>query len=161
VTDFESGKVRSLLAYLAVESDRSHRRDELAALLWPDQPNTTALNNLRQALANLRRALHEQEAESPCLTVTRETVRNSWPCCVPVSSIPHRRVNTCRSCAGRWQEALALYRGDFLAVLTNVDSVVLEDWIVLWRERLHELAISAMQHLGEHFLLQGDLHPWN
>jgi DNA-binding SARP family transcriptional activator len=38
VTGFESIKVRALLAYLAAESHRSHRRDRLADLLWPDWP---------------------------------------------------------------------------------------------------------------------------
>ena len=33
VTAFESDKVRALLAYLAVESDRPHRRGTLACLL--------------------------------------------------------------------------------------------------------------------------------
>ena len=33
---FESDKVRALLAYLAVESDRAHSREKLAALLWPE-----------------------------------------------------------------------------------------------------------------------------
>jgi DNA-binding SARP family transcriptional activator len=33
-TSFESNKARALLAYLAVEADRPHRRDVLAALLW-------------------------------------------------------------------------------------------------------------------------------
>ena len=34
ITNFESDRVRSLLAYLAVEADRVHRREALAALLW-------------------------------------------------------------------------------------------------------------------------------
>ena len=38
VTAFESDKVRALLAYLAVESDRPHRRETLACLLWPERP---------------------------------------------------------------------------------------------------------------------------
>jgi DNA-binding SARP family transcriptional activator len=38
VTSFESDKVRALLAYLAVEADRPHRRESLAGLLWPDWP---------------------------------------------------------------------------------------------------------------------------
>ena len=38
VTGFPSDKARSLLAYLAVEADRSHRRETLAGLLWPEFP---------------------------------------------------------------------------------------------------------------------------
>ena len=41
VTGFESDKVRALLAYLALESDRPHRREALAGLLWPERPERT------------------------------------------------------------------------------------------------------------------------
>ena len=51
ITGIESNKVRALLAYLAVEADRPHSRDELIGLLWPEQPDVTARANLRQALA--------------------------------------------------------------------------------------------------------------
>jgi len=50
VTDFKSDKVRALLAYLAVEADRTHRRDALAGLLWPEQSNRDARSNLRYTL---------------------------------------------------------------------------------------------------------------
>jgi DNA-binding SARP family transcriptional activator len=49
VTDFATDKARALLAFLAVEADRPHRREALAGLLWPDQPQRKANQNLRQA----------------------------------------------------------------------------------------------------------------
>ena len=57
VHGFESDKGRALLAYLVVESDRPHRRETVASLLWPDRPDVVARNNLRQALFRLRQVL--------------------------------------------------------------------------------------------------------
>src|SRR5262245_41236455 len=71
VIGFESDKMRPLLAYLIVEADRPHRREALAALLWPDQPDTAARQGLRQALYILRQALGD------ILLVTRQTVQFS------------------------------------------------------------------------------------
>ena len=75
VTAFESNKVRALLAYLAVEADRPHRRDTLAALLWPDWPDRSARTNLRNALANLRKAIRDSDIDPPHLLATRETIQ--------------------------------------------------------------------------------------
>lgn len=49
--------MRALLAYLVVEADRPHRREALAALLWPDQTENAARQSLRQALYILRQTL--------------------------------------------------------------------------------------------------------
>ncbi len=57
VTGFESDKMRALLAYLLIERGRPHRRDALAALLWPEQPDQEARHSLRQTLYVLRRIL--------------------------------------------------------------------------------------------------------
>ena len=57
LTAFESDKVRALLAYLALESGVPHRRDALAALLWPEHAERNARHNLSQALHNLRAVL--------------------------------------------------------------------------------------------------------
>ena len=75
VTDFKSNKVRALLAYLAVEADRPHRREALAGLLWPDWPDRDALSNLRYALASLRRTLGDHTAEPPFLLITPHTIQ--------------------------------------------------------------------------------------
>src|SRR5512132_1627318 len=75
VSAFESDKVRALLAYLAVESDRSHRRETLIGLLWPDSPEEAARHNLRQALFNLRLALGDHTAMPPYLIITRNEIQ--------------------------------------------------------------------------------------
>ena len=72
---FDSNKVRALLAYLAVESDRSHRRESLAALLWPESPARSARTNLRNALANLRKVLRHDDPDQPIILVTRDTLQ--------------------------------------------------------------------------------------
>ena len=75
LTSFDSNKVRALLAYLAVEAERPHRRDSLAALLWPEWPDRAARSNLRHALFNLRQAIGDYHARPPFLQITRETMQ--------------------------------------------------------------------------------------
>src|SRR3954469_8299946 len=80
VTGFTSDKVRALLAYLAVEGRRPHRREALAGLLWPDYPDADALASLRQAIHKLRQALGEggqakQTSLPACLLVNQQTVQ--------------------------------------------------------------------------------------
>ena len=90
VTGFRSDKVRLLLAYLAVEADRAHRRDTLAGLFWPGYAPSSALTSLRTALANLRQVLAPAGTESPVSADYRRhrpaqlapvTARWTWPCC--------------------------------------------------------------------------------
>ena len=75
VTEFKSNKVRALLAYLAVEADRPHRREALAGLLWPERSDRDALSNLRYTLANLRRTLGDPSAATPFLLITHDTIQ--------------------------------------------------------------------------------------
>src|SRR5262249_48375837 len=75
ITGFESDLVRALLAYLAVERDRPHRRESLVALSWPDHPDPIASHRLSQALSNLRRVLRDGAASTPLLLVTSRDVQ--------------------------------------------------------------------------------------
>jgi len=47
----------SLLAYLVSDCQRSHPRERLAALFWPDRPRAKALHSLSTALWHIRRVL--------------------------------------------------------------------------------------------------------
>ena len=60
VSGFKTDKSRALLAYLAVEQARPHRRQALAGLFWPGYLESSARASLRHALANLRQALADE-----------------------------------------------------------------------------------------------------
>jgi DNA-binding SARP family transcriptional activator len=75
VVNFEADKTRALPVYLAVESGRPHRREHLTGLLWSDIPEKRALQNLRQTILYLRKALHEDLSAIPCLIATRDEVQ--------------------------------------------------------------------------------------
>ena len=71
---FATTAARAFLAYLALEANRPHQRELLAALLWPDQPQTAAYTNLRQSLARLRKALPPPD-ELPLLAISARTIQ--------------------------------------------------------------------------------------
>lgn len=52
-----SRPAQSLFAYLILHAGKSHRREKLAGMLWPDSLEETARDNLRHALWRVRKAL--------------------------------------------------------------------------------------------------------
>ncbi len=168
VTTFGYDKVRALLAYLAVEADRPHRRDTLTGLFWPERPERQARQNLSQALLKLRQALGDRQARPPYLLITPQTLQfnRSGDYELDVTAFSslleacrahdHSRLAGCHSCLKRLQRAVALYRGDFLAGFALNDSPAFEEWALLRRERLQQLAVDALHHLVLAYQAQGD-----
>lgn len=167
ITSFESVKVRALLAYLAVEADRPHRREQLAGLLWPEQPDRAALGNLRYALANLRQALGDTSAAlsashtatPPFLLVTRDTIQfnpasDHW---LDVADFG-LRISELQSAIRNLQSAIELYRGRFLDGF-SVDSAAFEEWALLWRERIDRQVLAALQRLAALHEQRGEYEP--
>jgi DNA-binding SARP family transcriptional activator/predicted ATPase len=168
ITRFDSAKVRALLAYLVAESDRPHRREILAALLWPDQPASNARRNLRNALSNLRGAIGDRGRGSesdrdrvpPILLVTRESVQFNCDsdCWVDVRAfqtlVEHQRLGPPDT--DRLAEAVSLYRGTFLEGFFVKGSAAFDDWALLVRDRFHRQASSAFQSLITHYSERGD-----
>ena len=81
--------------------ERSDRAAKLAALLWPEQTERTAFQNLRKALNRLRRAIGDGASSSRLLSVTvprcaltpataaRSTsrrLRSCWPLAAPTGT---------------------------------------------------------------------------
>ncbi|MBN2390577.1 MAG: AAA family ATPase, partial [Anaerolineae bacterium] len=157
---FRSTKARALLAYLAVESERPHRREILAALLWPEEPERVAYNNFRQTLSSLRKAIGDRERiENPVLFVTRETVQFNCAsdCWLDVHAFQqHLADANPGSIPSQLAEAVTLYRGGFLEGFYVKDSAAFEDWTLMVRDRLQRQAATVLQRLVESYEGQGD-----
>jgi len=157
VTGFESDKVRALLAYLAVEAHRPHRRDVLAGLLWPGWPDRAARKNLRNALASLRQAIGDRHATPPFLLITRDTIQfnatsDYWLDVTAFRTLVEADQPTVR----QLEEAAALYRGGFLEGFFLKDSAPFEDWSLFRRERLHRLVMAALHRLAGYHEQHGE-----
>ncbi|MFO7681715.1 MAG: tetratricopeptide repeat protein [Chloroflexota bacterium] len=171
VTDFATDKARALLVYLVVERQQPHRRESLAALLWPDQPEARARQSLRQALSNLRQALGDADAEessSPYLLIDRHEVQFNpqaeiWLDVAEFTVLAdacdrhrHRQAAACLPCLRRLEAMLALYPGDFLAGFSLSGSELFEEWALLKREWLHCRAVEALVQLADFYEQRGD-----
>ena len=162
---FESLKARALLAYLAVESDRPHARDALAALLWPEFAQEAAHNNLRNTLSNIRRAIGDRDASPPYLFINRETVQFNCDSdvCLDVANLIHQASGLqrppVRDAQADVQSRIAAvngYRGPFLEGLSIPDSAAFEEWVSQWRERLERLTLEGLRWLARYYETRED-----
>lgn len=155
LTGFESDKARALLAYLAMEVGRPHRREMLAGLLWPEFSERSARANLRTALANLRRVIGDHEASPPFMLITRQTIQfnsdSNYELDVALFRHLTELAQSNRCDATPLEEAMTLYRGAFLAGFSLPDSPPFEEWLILRREELARQAREVLQTLSELF----------
>lgn len=168
VTAFESDKVRALLIYLAVESHQPHRRETLAGLLWPEQPERSARHNLSQALFNLRCVISDCNSSSTYLLTTRQSLQfntdsdHTLDVAVFTTLLStcekhqHEQMETCKPCIGRLQEAIGLYRGPFLDQFYFEDSSAIEEWVLVKRERLQRYVLGAFPHVVAYYEQRGE-----
>jgi DNA-binding SARP family transcriptional activator len=168
VTEFESISARALLAYLAVERGCGQPRTTLATLLWGPNAGATGLTNLRSCLRRVRSALGDGDSASPLLQVTQDAVQldptvdlgldvHTFDALLAtVTAHPHRRVQDCPWCVARLTEAVALYRGPFLAGL-SIDSIFFEEWQQFQQERYQRRVMQALYVLTDYHLRRGNL----
>lgn len=144
---FRSDKVRALLAYLAVEADRPHARASLAALLWPDQRDETARNNLSQTLLQLRAALGDAQTVPPLFLITRQTIQ--WNRASSTEFDVADFVRLAHSTVpADLEQGVARYRGEFLEGFSLTGCEAFEEWLLLTRERLHQQALVVLHTLA-------------
>jgi hypothetical protein len=116
----ETRKALALLAYLALE-DRSHSRESLATLLWPEFEAERAFHNLRRSLWAINKALGKEwiagERDSlrlprtPSLWIDVQAFSDHLS---GLESHGHPNSETCPACLPHLEAAAALYRAPFL-----------------------------------------------
>jgi ABC-type oligopeptide transport system substrate-binding subunit/DNA-binding SARP family transcriptional activator len=186
ITNFESDKVRALLAYLVMEAGQPHRREKLADLLWLGLPERAARQNLSQALFNLREAIGDRQADPPFLSITPQTIEfnrasEHWLDVTVLDNIlgacaehRHNRRVACAICLKQYEEAASLYQGEFLEGFTLIGCQAFNEWVLMERERFHRQVCALLSDLVEGYRLRGQiaamlkharrwvaLDPWN
>ncbi len=141
ITRFGGNKVRALLAYLATEAARPPARASLAALLWPDLPDELALRNLSQSLIRLHAALGHDGA---LLRVTRQDLQ--WQGAASDASTFARLARSAEP--ADLARAAELYGGEFLKGFSLPGCEAFEEWLLLMREQLHQLALTTLATLA-------------
>ena len=163
VTSFRTQKVQALLALLATDLHVPHRREALMAMLWPGMPEHSARANLRQILFLLRKAipdpLHEGENVRVFLT-NRDEIRTNPQARVRTDvgqftdllqkthDHDHIDLATCQQCHQQLVDAVALYRGDFLADFYLDDSNAFEEWAESHRQLYRRKVLDALETLA-------------
>jgi predicted ATPase/DNA-binding SARP family transcriptional activator len=155
---FRTHKVGSLLAVLAYHLHRTHPREELAELLWPECYPETSRKNLRTALNSLRRQLEPPSVPSGAVLVAnRASVRLNPDVCVTDVALFQTALQAAAQTdsaverAQRLVEAAELYRGELLPGY-------FDDWILAERQRLLEAYVKTLDELAAHCKEAGDLH---
>ena len=163
---FEADSARVLLAYIAHHPEVAHRRETLAALLWPEQDDATSLHNLRNALSRVRNAIGDKAASPPYLNIDAKTIQINPQGLAQVDTVeftrllarweahPHRRLAGCDYCLHLLEAASALYRGDFLAGV-HLNSAPFEEWHRMQQESYHVHIQQVWHALAEIYLSRG------
>lgn len=150
VSDLPGQKERALLALLAARPDATHSRERLSSLLWSDRGDSQARDSLKHALAKLRHCL--KPADTMPIVSDRQSVR------LDLSSLRVDLVDFQRllkdGTVEAVEQALKLYRGDLLEGI-SVRDPAFEEWLLIERQRLRNLAEDAAADLLSQSLAEG------
>jgi DNA-binding SARP family transcriptional activator len=151
--EVDTRKAIALLAYLAV-TRRRHTRDALAGLLWPEYSQSRARAALRRTLSSLGRARAEGwlVADRESVDLSRDEtwvdVDRFHDLLAECRTHGHGESDVCPACLPPLSEAVALYRGDFLAGFGLRDSAAFDDWQFFQAEELRRELAGALERLS-------------
>lgn len=174
---FSTVKVQALLAYLAIEANRSHPRETLVNMLWGDFEPQSARANLRNTLQRLRQDLgrtvsadllestrkivqlhhSHQGKHSTARTKFKLDVIEFQRCLHAIQSHHHEELSACPTCVEDLSTAVGLYQGEFLAGFDLPDAEPFEHWMRTQRAAFHRNYVEALSLLADIHLANRDV----
>lgn len=154
-------KTMALLAYLAV-TGKTHTREALATLFWPEHGQSSALANLRRELSRLRSVLGEQALFSERLHISLAQPGQIWVDVIAFQQQlrpdhPHAPGEICEDCANSLEQGVTLCRDRFMAGFNLPDCPEFDEWQFFTAEELRQALVDALQRLVDWHLEQGNL----
>lgn len=165
-------KASALLIYLAV-TRQAYNRDVLAALLWPDNSQAEARGNLRRALYRLNQGLQATAIAVDGEMLQFDPALERWIDIeqfleIAVSVMPGGQTaeQTDRLSDGevlepktldRLEQAVNLYRGDFLAGFSLPDAPAFDEWVFFEADHLRQVYSRMLAQLAAGYQDNRDL----
>ncbi|MCH7587434.1 MAG: hypothetical protein IIC78_05290 [Chloroflexi bacterium] len=126
LTDFDSPRLQSLIAYLILHPDAPQSRQHIAFLFWPDSTEAQARTNLRGLLHRIRQAL---PSAGDFIASDQSTIHWLQDAPYRVDMLEFERSLDEAQSLPALREAVDLYRGELLPGLYDA-------WVLAERERL-------------------------
>lgn len=146
-TDWRNPKVKLLFLYLLTNRHKKNERDVILETFWPGMKPQVASNNFSSSLYSLRQIVGMEKVayrKGLCWLVKEETWCDADDFEEKVKSGRAKRIDGAEQEAlNAYEEAVSLYRGDYL------DEYAFEDWIVAERERLKSLYTRTLFEMAE------------
>ena len=168
---FRTRKAFALLCYLAAEGG-THRREKLAALLWPESNEKKARTTLRSVLADLRGALGAGgEVEDEHLLIARDSLgfraeagadfdlpvlRSAYEAARSFAGSSRPDGEARRKLIARLWEGSEAYRGEFLQDFYLYDAPEFDYWASLEREECRTRLVVILDSLSGLLLESGE-----
>ncbi len=157
LTRFRTQKTGGLLAYLAYYRHRSHPRESLIELFWPECDPSLGRQSLRKALSSLRHQLEPPDLSPGSILLTDRSMVQLNPAACDTDVAQFEAAVQAASGAPsptereqRLIEAAERYAGELLPGYYF-------DWMLLERQRLAETYLQVLGELTVHRETAGDL----
>ncbi|MBK8022661.1 MAG: hypothetical protein IPK19_14820 [Chloroflexi bacterium] len=152
----ERRKALALAAMLALAEGRQSR-SMLANLLWPDLDEEHGRTALRSVLTSLTSPVPVDwlQADRATLAIAPDSLWADVSAFVDLlgqsATHGHGRETLCEQCIPLFQQALDLYRGDFMTGFSLSDSEDFDDWQMMQREWLRRELAEANRKLSQYY----------
>ena len=165
ITGGRQDLLKLLLAFLATEPGRAHRRETLCDLFWPHMESTAAKHNLRQNLYRLKKLLGENDGKNSALSSDHHAVRLEMTGDIQVDlqrflePLPcDLSEGHCRQCLERTEATVALYAGGFMeGFVVPAGLTELERWLQNQRQLCLNHCLILLERLAVCHEQQGNL----
>ena len=164
ITNWNNTRAKNILKLLVIHAETTLPQEFFVEALWPDHPIDAALNSLRVAIYELRKKLQSVGAtngsQSPVSRLhggySLDLTRPIWIDCIHFQKLwelgrSHAENGDLPLASRVYEEAIELYRGDFL------DEDRYEEWTLIRRERLLDIYLTMLEQLADIYLQQGEL----
>ena len=151
-------KAIALLTYLSI-TQQSFGRNVLAMLLWPDQELREGRAYLRRILHDLKKAVGKEYFHINRQTIAIDQAQTCWvdvnhfrQLLLPCPNHIKQAGNHCQQCQTRQEEALQLYKADFLQGFALSDAPEFENWQAIETQNLQQVYLETGEQLVRYYV---------